>query len=138
MKSLSKKGELLENGKEDSYERLRLQARVEAQSPKAALGAETTQEGCLKVNCRTAAREGGLGYSFEIQVFQNFLSAEKLVEAVEKNFSTALGLPLCERESFCVLASRGGKWYDSHVFFVEFGACHEKTGRWNIGPCGRG
>ena len=79
-----------------------------------------TQEGCL---------------SFSIKVFQNFLSAEKLVEAVEKNFSTALGLPLCERESFCVLASRGGKWYDSHVFFVEFGACHEKTGRWNIGPC---
>ena len=77
MKSLSKQGELLESGKEDSYERLRLQARVEAQSPKAALGAETTQEGCLKVNCRTAAREGGLGYSFEIQVFQNFLSAEK-------------------------------------------------------------
>ena len=77
MKSLSKKGELLESGKEDSYERLRLQARVEAQSPKAALGAETTQERCLKVNCRIAAREGGLGYSFEIQVFQNFLSAEK-------------------------------------------------------------
>ena len=81
---------------------------------------QETQEGCL---------------SFSIKVFQNFLSAEKLAKAVEKNFSTALGLPLCERESFCVLASRGGKWYDSHVFFVEFGACHEKTGRWNIGPC---
>ena len=69
--SLSKKGELLESGKEDSYERLRLQARVEAQSPKAALGAETTQEGCLKVNCREAAREGGLGHSCIIKVFGN-------------------------------------------------------------------
>ena len=45
--SLSKKGELLDNGKEDSYERLRPQARVGAQPPKAALGAETNQEGCL-------------------------------------------------------------------------------------------
>ena len=63
---LSKKQENLRDGKEDSYERLRPQARFGAQPPlkAAALGAEITQEGCLKVNCREAARESGLGHSF--------------------------------------------------------------------------
>ena len=54
------------DGEGVGYERLRPQARFGVHPPlkAAALGAEITQEGFLKVNCRKAAREGGLGHSF--------------------------------------------------------------------------
>ena len=65
------------DGKEESYERLRPQARFGAQPPlkAAALGAKITQEGFLKVNCRRAARDGDLGHSFSII---NFLKLKKV------------------------------------------------------------
>ena len=47
IKSSLARSTVFNNGKEDSHERLRPQARFGAQPPKAALGAEITQEGCL-------------------------------------------------------------------------------------------
>lgn len=48
--------EIRENGRED-------------RRAAAALGAEMTREGCLKVNCSAAARAGCPGYSFSINPF---------------------------------------------------------------------
>ena len=88
---LSKKGEGLRDGKEESYERLRPQARFEAQPPlkAAALGAKITQEGFLKVNCRKAAREGGLGHSFSITSFCTSSKVQKTCTACRKVFRHA-------------------------------------------------
>ncbi len=84
--SLSKKKENLCDGKEESYERLRPQARFGAQPPlkAAALGAKITQEGFLKVNCRKAAREGGLGHSFLIISFLKLIKGSKNLFSMSK------------------------------------------------------
>ena len=79
----------LRDRKEDGYERLRPQAQFGAQPPQAALSAEITQEGCLKVNCRAAARECGLGHSFLIISFLNISCSENLRQLGEMFFRQA-------------------------------------------------
>ena len=50
----------------------------------AALSAEITQEGCLKVNCRRAARESGLGHSFSINRFSELQKVLKNAGSLPK------------------------------------------------------
>ena len=89
---LPRKAGNLTDGKKESYQRLRPQARFGAQPPlkAAALGAEVTQEGFLEVNCRKAARDGGLGHSFLIISFLNFLKVQKTCSARRKDFFDTL------------------------------------------------
>ena len=57
----------------------------------AALGAEITQEGCLKVNCRTAAREGGLGHSFPINRFSELFKVLRIASSLSKRLFRQAG-----------------------------------------------